>query len=415
MGDPLRAKETFQRVVTEYAAAKDARRRRCTRVHREALRTQPAPRPLTTGAPAPMAEAPAPRTRRLGPRRAGREPLHGRRVPEARGLPDRSPARQHRLRRRLRHAGRHLSPAGAARRGRGDVPQALRINPAYTEAALNLAVTSTISASTARRKAIYARRCGLEARPAQLDPFAKGKIANMHADMGAAYHAVGMYADAVREYQRALALCPTFVDIRTRLGTTLREMGDRRGRPRVRAGAGREPALRPGAAAPGPVLLRRRATRGRRPSGGPCSRSRPRTGPPRCTSRCWTRRRRGLTPRAAFVPHPRRSSSRRYRPTPPAGEGTHLFLWIEKRGLTTLDAIAASRAAGRRGARHRLRRPEGSPRRDAAVDQRRRRRPPRGPERRSSPTPVDISRHRHGNKLRLGPPARQPLRARRER
>ena len=61
--------------------------------------------------------------------------------------------------------------------------------------------------------------------PRSLDPFAKGKIANMHADIGAAYHAVGMYADAVREYERALMLCLTFVDIRTRLGTTLREMG----------------------------------------------------------------------------------------------------------------------------------------------------------------------------------------------
>jgi tetratricopeptide (TPR) repeat protein len=59
-----------------------------------------------------------------------------------------------------------------------------------------------------------------------LDPFAKGKIANMHADIGAAYHAVGLFEDAVREYERALALCPKFVDIRTKLGATFREMGN---------------------------------------------------------------------------------------------------------------------------------------------------------------------------------------------
>ncbi len=62
--------------------------------------------------------------------------------------------------------------------------------------------------------------------PRHLDPFAKGKIANMHADIGAAYHAVGLFEDAVREYERALALCPKFVDIRTKLGATFREMGN---------------------------------------------------------------------------------------------------------------------------------------------------------------------------------------------
>ncbi len=44
---------------------------------------------------------------------------------------------------------------------------------------------------------------------------------------------------------------------------------------------------------------------------------------------------------------PRRSPSRRSPPIAPSGEGTHLFLWIEKRGLTTFDAIARiARALG---------------------------------------------------------------------
>jgi tetratricopeptide (TPR) repeat protein len=47
----------------------------------------------------------------------------------------------------------------------------------------------------------------------------------MHAEVGGAYHEVALYVDAIREYEKALALCPSFHDIRTKLGTTLREMG----------------------------------------------------------------------------------------------------------------------------------------------------------------------------------------------
>ena len=105
--------------------------------------------------------------------------------------------------------------------------EALRINPAYTEAALNLAVTLNDLGKYREAKDIYqSAMTASKNSPRHLDPFAKGKIANMHADIGAAYHAVGLYDDAVREYERALALCPKFVDIRTKLGTTLREMGN---------------------------------------------------------------------------------------------------------------------------------------------------------------------------------------------
>jgi tetratricopeptide (TPR) repeat protein len=104
---------------------------------------------------------------------------------------------------------------------------ALRINPSYTEAALNLVVTCNDMGKYAEAKEIYERAMATSKRaPRELDPFAKGKIANMHADVGAAYRAVALYDEAIREYERALALCPTFVDIRTQLGDTLREMGD---------------------------------------------------------------------------------------------------------------------------------------------------------------------------------------------
>src|SRR6476660_2533377 len=91
---------------------------------------------------------------------------------------------------------------------------ALKINPAYTEAALNLAVTYNDLGKYREAKEIYERAMAASKNsPRHLDPFAKGKIANMHADVGAAYHGVGLHHEAVREYERALGLCPKFVDI----------------------------------------------------------------------------------------------------------------------------------------------------------------------------------------------------------
>jgi tetratricopeptide (TPR) repeat protein len=108
---------------------------------------------------------------------------------------------------------------------------ALAVNPAYTEAALNLAVTYNDLGKYKEAREVYSSataRSRLEGAGDQpLDPFARGKIANMHARIGDAYVAVGLYDDAVREFRRALELCPTFVDIRTKLGSTLRDKGEK--------------------------------------------------------------------------------------------------------------------------------------------------------------------------------------------
>jgi tetratricopeptide (TPR) repeat protein len=60
----------------------------------------------------------------------------------------------------------------------------------------------------------------------QPDRFVKGKIANMHADVGTVYESIGMFDEAIEEFGKALALRPEFVDIRTKLANTLREQGE---------------------------------------------------------------------------------------------------------------------------------------------------------------------------------------------
>lgn len=105
--------------------------------------------------------------------------------------------------------------------------RALKVNPRYTEAALNLAVTYNELGKYAEAKAVYERvvdasRTGYR----RLDPYARGKIANMHAELARAYEDVRMFDEAIREYTEALTLCPDFADLRTRLGHVLRDTGD---------------------------------------------------------------------------------------------------------------------------------------------------------------------------------------------
>ena len=105
--------------------------------------------------------------------------------------------------------------------------EALGINPNYTEAALNLSVTYNDRGKYAEARALYARMVSRSHdQNERLDPFARGKIANMHAEVGGAYAGVGLRDRAVREYEMALDLCPDFVDLRTQLAHIYRDKGD---------------------------------------------------------------------------------------------------------------------------------------------------------------------------------------------
>ncbi len=105
--------------------------------------------------------------------------------------------------------------------------RALAINPTYTEAALNLAVTYNDRGKYEAAREVYARIKGRPTGSVQgLDPFARGKLANMHADIGQAYADSGLAREAIAEYEKAVALCPEFADLRTKLGTLLRQVNE---------------------------------------------------------------------------------------------------------------------------------------------------------------------------------------------
>ncbi len=105
--------------------------------------------------------------------------------------------------------------------------RALTLNPAYTEAALNLAVTYNDRGKYEAAREVYQRIKGTTAGAiTTVDPFARGKLANMHADLAQAYADLGLVREAIVELEKGVALCPTFADLRTRLGNLLRQQDD---------------------------------------------------------------------------------------------------------------------------------------------------------------------------------------------
>jgi tetratricopeptide (TPR) repeat protein len=133
-----------------------------------------------------------------------------------------------------------LNRLGLAAHHRGDFKTALRrfqdalaLNPVYNEAALNLAVTlldvgrydEADRAYHRARPADPAPAATPEAPEAALDPFVRGKLANRQADLGTTYHGLGLLDRAIEALRAALALCPSFPDIRLKLGVALRDAG----------------------------------------------------------------------------------------------------------------------------------------------------------------------------------------------
>ncbi|HZH03994.1 MAG TPA: tetratricopeptide repeat protein, partial [Myxococcaceae bacterium] len=98
--------------------------------------------------------------------------------------------------------------------------------PSYTEAALNLAVIYNDLGKYGEAREVYQAALSRQKRtPGTMDTYVRGKIANMYADIAGAYASSGMIGEAIAEYRRALDLCPTFIDIRLRLGDAYRDQG----------------------------------------------------------------------------------------------------------------------------------------------------------------------------------------------
>lgn len=104
--------------------------------------------------------------------------------------------------------------------------KALKINPNYMEAALNLSVHYNNLGEGKKSKDIYKKlaKYGASGRGA-MDPLLMSKIANLYGEIGGLFHGVGEYKLAIKAYQDAIDLMPNYLDIQTKLATALRESG----------------------------------------------------------------------------------------------------------------------------------------------------------------------------------------------
>jgi tetratricopeptide (TPR) repeat protein len=115
---------------------------------------------------------------------------------------------------------------GDYERAERDFEAALRINPRYTDAALNLAVLRNDTGQYDAAREMYDRAVSsTRGGPGELDRNVAAKLANMHAELADTYRAAARLDEAIAEYERALALCPGFIDIRGKLAAALRDAG----------------------------------------------------------------------------------------------------------------------------------------------------------------------------------------------
>jgi tetratricopeptide (TPR) repeat protein len=108
--------------------------------------------------------------------------------------------------------------------------KALEVNPGYTEASLNLAITYSDLGMYEKARQVFENASAFseqkeKASHSSLDPFVKGKLADEHLRIGKIYYELRMLDEAIEEYQKALRLSPNFADIITHLGIALRDKG----------------------------------------------------------------------------------------------------------------------------------------------------------------------------------------------
>jgi len=104
--------------------------------------------------------------------------------------------------------------------------EVIRVNPRYTEAALNLAITYNDLGEFKKAQEVFTVAAQIaHPDPNVIDSFIAGKLANEHYRVGNIYLEFNMNDEAIEEYQKAVKLYPKLADVHTKLGIALRNKG----------------------------------------------------------------------------------------------------------------------------------------------------------------------------------------------
>jgi tetratricopeptide (TPR) repeat protein len=116
--------------------------------------------------------------------------------------------------------------AGQPDRALDLLDEALRINPRYVEAQVHRGIVLGEMGRTTEAEQSFDQARHLTVRGVDgIAAHHAGKLANHHAALGEAYAEAGAMEQAIAQYRTALALGPTFQDLRFRLARLLLEAG----------------------------------------------------------------------------------------------------------------------------------------------------------------------------------------------
>ena len=105
--------------------------------------------------------------------------------------------------------------------------KAVSLHPEYTEALLSLSITLNDMGLYEEARTAYDRASMILSRQG-VSPernMVRGRVANLHKELGELYLALQQYDEAVSEYRKAIAVAPGYPDLRLRLVSALREAG----------------------------------------------------------------------------------------------------------------------------------------------------------------------------------------------
>ena len=101
-------------------------------------------------------------------------------------------------------------------------------NPGYTEALMSLSITLNELGRYEEAKDAYQKAAESLTRQEKMEQGNQlaGKIANLHAELGELYLALGKHGEAIAEYRSALIVAPGFPDLQVQLAIAHKEAGN---------------------------------------------------------------------------------------------------------------------------------------------------------------------------------------------